>query len=157
MLLSLSVPETVPDDGAQLARRRPAQRGAAGEAEGAGEGGAVEPEELVAVGDAPRVVLPAPVAARPLPDALLVLLEPLQGPVAALHLEYPLDLADRRLLLLPGRPAGLEDDLHDVPARVLGAQLPNCRRGEVVIVGLYNFTRIKMPQECQKIRHCSTD
>ena len=119
------VPETIPNDAAQVAlrgRRRPAQRGAAGDAEGAGEGGAVEPEQLVAVGDAPRVLL-ALIAARTLPDALLVLLEPLHGPVAALHLENPLDPAHRRLL---PQPARLEDDLHDVPARVLGFQLRNC-------------------------------
>jgi len=124
----ITVPETVPDDAAQVARRRrrrpAAQRGGAGEAEGAGEGGAVEPEELVAVGDAPRVLLPRPlVAARPLPDALLVLLEPLHRPLAALYLEDPLDLADRRLL---PQPARLEYDLHNVPARVLGSQLRNC-------------------------------
>lgn len=138
------VPETFPDDAAQLALRRwcPAQRGAAGEAEGAGERGAVEPEQLVAIGDAPRVLL-AMVAARPLPDALLVLLEPLHGPLAALHLEDPLDPADR--LLLP-QPARLEDDLHDVPARVLGPQLRNCHCQD------YFFTRINV-QECEKFEH----
>ena len=115
------LPETVPDGAAQLAlrRRRPAQGGAAAGTEGAGEGGAVEPEELVAVGDAPGV-LPPLAAARPLLDALLVLLEPPHRPVAALDLEYPVDPAHGRLL---PQPARLEDDLHDVPARVVGPQL----------------------------------
>jgi hypothetical protein len=115
------VPETVPDDAAQLALRgrRPAQGGAGAGAKGTGEGGAVEPEQLVAIGDAPGVLL-AFVTAGPLLDALLVLLEPLHRPVAAVHLEDPVDPAHRRLL---PQPARLEDDLHDVPARVLGAQL----------------------------------
>jgi hypothetical protein len=146
-----ALPETLPDDAAQhaLRRRRPAQRGAAGEAEGAGEGGAVEPEQLVAVGDAPRVLLALPliIAARPLPDALPVLLEPLHGPVAALHLEYPFDPADRRRLL--PQPAGLEDDLHHVPARVLGCQLRNCHCTDRSLLSRYSFTWI-IVQECVK-------
>lgn len=127
--------ESVFDDAAELAvqrrRRRggAAEGGAAGEAEGAGEGGAVEPEELVAVGDAPGVP-PGLVAGAPrlLLHRLLVLLEPLDGLVRALHLEYPLDPAHRRVLLQPAR---LEDDLHDVPARVVRPELWNCNPNRI--------------------------
>lgn len=103
------------------------RRGVVG-AEGAGEGGAVESEELVAVGGAAGV-LGLGVGGEEVGlglglDGVAVGLEAGDGAVGVVDLEDAVDGADGVLLLLP---AGLEDYLHYVPARVLWSQLRHCK------------------------------
>lgn len=90
--------EAVADDGAHAAAGDgAAEAGGPAVAEGAGEGGAVEPEQLVAVGGAPGV---SPCAREgPGLDRVPAVLEPLDGALGVVDLQYPLDLADRVVLL----------------------------------------------------------
>lgn len=114
--------EAVADDAADAAAARRAEGGGVASAEGAGERRGVEPEELVAVGEAARVLLGQP---RRLPlHRLPELLEPRHRPLRVVHLHHPLDAAQRVLRL---RPPGLADDLHHLPRRVAFHQLGHCK------------------------------
>lgn len=101
-----------------------AEVGGAVKAQRAVEGGAVEPEELVAVGNATWVFLVRELQLGGLGfDGVSVLFEFGDCFLCVVDFEDAIDLANRSLFL---EPAGLEDDLHYVLARVLWTQLGNC-------------------------------
>lgn len=121
--------EAVADDGADAAARDgAAEAGGAAVAEAAGQRGAVKPEQLVAVGGAPGVLPGA--GERTCLDSVPAVLEPLDGPLGVVDLQDPFDLADGVVLL---EPAGLEDDLDDVPAGVFRSQLRHCTTAEYLM------------------------
>ncbi|BAD53371.1 unknown protein [Oryza sativa Japonica Group] len=116
--------ESVADDAADGALVGGAEAGGARRAaERAGERGAVESEQLVAVGEAARVLLGQ--LARLQLHRLTVLLEARQRPLRVVHLEHTLDPHAAALRLEQARPA---DDLHDLPRRVPFHQLRHCHR-----------------------------
>ncbi|RRT51946.1 hypothetical protein B296_00042377 [Ensete ventricosum] len=111
--------ESLPYDAAEAAlRNRVAQVGDSVQAEGAPEGGAVKPQELVAVGGGSRVPL------RQLAGfalyAVPVILEPRHRLPSVADFEDPLYSASWCSFLQPTR---LEYDLDYLPTGVLGPQL----------------------------------
>lgn len=106
--------EAVPDGGADTAARvGAAEVGGATRAKGAGDAGAVEAQQLVAVGGA------AGILSRAVKGSVLhgvaAVLEALDRRLCVLDLEYPFDPANGTVLLQPAR---LEYYLHDVSAGI---------------------------------------
>lgn len=120
-LTTINNPEAVLDYAADIAvGDGVAEVGGAVEAQRAVQRGAVESEELVAVGDASGVLF---IRGGFGFDGVSVLFEFGDSFLGVVDFEYAIDFADRGLFLEPAR---LEYDLHDVLARVLRTQLRNC-------------------------------
>lgn len=120
-LTTINNPEAVFDYAADIAvGDGVAEVGGAVEAQRAVQRGAVEPEKLVAVGDASGVLF---IRGGFGFDGVSVLFEFGDSFLGVVDFEDAIDFADRGLFLEPTR---LEYDLHDVLARVLRTQLRNC-------------------------------
>ena len=93
--------EPVSDDAAHVAAfHRLTQIGGAVEAKGTREGGAVEPQELVPIGDAPRMLFGELVVGFGL-DGVSVVFEPCDGLRGVVDLQDPVYLANWSLILEP--------------------------------------------------------
>lgn len=111
----------MPDNRAHAAARYGgAEARWAARAEGARESGAVEAQQLVTIGGAPGIFLG--VWGRTDLNCVSAVLEPLDGALGVVDLQYPFDLADRAVLL---EPAWFEDDFYYVPTRIFWTQLRN--------------------------------
>lgn len=122
-LTTINNPEAVLDYAADIAvGDGVAEVGGAVKAQRAVQRGAVEPEELVAIGDASGVLFIRGGFGFGF-DGVSVLFEFGDSFLGVVDFEDAIDIADRGLFLEPAR---LEYDLHDVLARVLRTQLRNC-------------------------------